>query len=455
MHKKYRKRGSVNLSYYISSYLEFYFLFIRVFGFPATIYLINRKKFYQFLFKTRMVYYRMINNSLINIIIVDIDKMGVFNKVYGRKEGDCLINDLKLRLMKKFGYFNVFNLIGDKFIIINKKNKDNLFLEELYYDKKYKTKLKENEKKEIDYNIELNIFNVNYEIPSDYISYMENIIKRGKKEGKNIFNLSTSIHTDNNHNDKTINYLKYKIMIDDRLNKSEKFELLLFGQSIVNIEEFDNKIPINHYEILSRLYDKENNKIISPFHFIDLIYSSNSLMIKFNQIFCKKVLELANSNPDTKYHININYKEISNYETYNNILSMIQQLKYKNIVVEFIEVEEIESENENFINFVQLCHLNSISTGIDDFGSGYSNFSYLDKLEVEYVKLDGSIIKNIEEKKNIALVKSIVSFCNSLNMKVIAEYVENENILNKCRELNIQYYQGYYFYKPENLTPKD
>ena len=86
---------------------------------------------------------------------------------------------------------------------------------------------------------------------------------------------------------------------------------------------------------------------------------------------------------------------------------------------------------------------------IDDFGTGYSNFEYLVKLKADYIKIDGSLIKDIDKNRISEIVcKNIVNFARDLNMKTIAEFVENESIFNKVKELGIDYSQGYYFDKP-------
>lgn len=86
----------------------------------------------------------------------------------------------------------------------------------------------------------------------------------------------------------------------------------------------------------------------------------------------------------------------------------------------------------------------------NDFGTGYSNFQYLVKLNADYMKIDGSLIKDINTNAiSQIIVKNLVNFAKDLNMKTIAEYVENEQILNKVKELGIDYSQGFYFSEPK------
>jgi len=89
---------------------------------------------------------------------------------------------------------------------------------------------------------------------------------------------------------------------------------------------------------------------------------------------------------------------------------------------------------------------------IDDFGSGYSNFEQLLKLDIDYIKIDGSLIKDITtNRENEIVTKTIVSFAKELGIKTIAEFVSTEDTFNKVKSLGIDYAQGYYIGKPAPL----
>ena len=90
-----------------------------------------------------------------------------------------------------------------------------------------------------------------------------------------------------------------------------------------------------------------------------------------------------------------------------------------------------------------------VKVAIDDFGSGYSNFSHVLQLGIDYIKIDGSLIKNITtDKQSEILVRGIVDFSKRLEIKTIAEYVENREIFEKLRLMGIDYAQGYYIGRP-------
>ena len=86
---------------------------------------------------------------------------------------------------------------------------------------------------------------------------------------------------------------------------------------------------------------------------------------------------------------------------------------------------------------------------IDDFGSGYSNFAYLVKLKPDYIKIDGSLVKNIDiDKNSLLIVKTINDFTHSLGFKTVAEYVHSKEVFDILKEIGIDEYQGFHFFEP-------
>ena len=151
---------------------------------------------------------------------------------------------------------------------------------------------------------------------------------------------------------------------------------------------------------------------------------------------------------DKQVSINLTIEDISNIRTFNFIIEQLSKNKNN----EFITFELVETEGiddfELFDKFVNTIRKFGANISIDDFGTGYSNFSYLTKMEPDFLKIDGSLIKNIENEKDFDVVKSIVDFAKMYNIKTIAEFVENEDIYILVKELGIDYSQGYHFGRP-------
>ena len=104
------------------------------------------------------------------------------------------------------------------------------------------------------------------------------------------------------------------------------------------------------------------------------------------------------------------------------------------------------------VSFIKIIKNFGVKIAIDDFGTGYSNFSYLVKLQADFIKLDGSIIQEINKSKSAkAVVEAIVFFASKVGIKTVAEFVSTKEIYETCKELNIDYFQGYLFDEPKNI----
>jgi EAL domain-containing protein (putative c-di-GMP-specific phosphodiesterase class I) len=102
--------------------------------------------------------------------------------------------------------------------------------------------------------------------------------------------------------------------------------------------------------------------------------------------------------------------------------------------------------------FIQGIKEQGCLLALDDFGSGMSSFSYLKNLDVDYVKLDGSFVRNLhQDAVHYAMVAAINEVAQVMGKECIAEYVENREVMERLQDIGIAYGQGYYIHKPENL----
>ena len=150
--------------------------------------------------------------------------------------------------------------------------------------------------------------------------------------------------------------------------------------------------------------------------------------------------------------INLSFKDILNYEFIDYLDNVLEKLKFEDrnrLVFEILESENL-SDYDFLEEFVLKYKKLGVKIAIDDFGSGYSNFIRIIRLKPDYLKIDGSLIKNIDKDNNsYEIVKSIIAFSKTLDIKTIAEYVHNEEIFNILFDLNVDEFQGYYFGKPD------
>jgi EAL domain-containing protein (putative c-di-GMP-specific phosphodiesterase class I) len=121
----------------------------------------------------------------------------------------------------------------------------------------------------------------------------------------------------------------------------------------------------------------------------------------------------------------------------------------QNVTFELVESEGINNF-EDVERFIQQIKSYGCSVAIDDFGTGYSNFEYLLKLQTDTIKIDGSLIKDIDTNQDkYDIVQTIVSFAKIKKLKVVAEFVSSESIYKTIQSLGIDLCQGYYFGEPK------
>ncbi len=139
------------------------------------------------------------------------------------------------------------------------------------------------------------------------------------------------------------------------------------------------------------------------------------------------------------------------YKDFVNELKIISDTYHFKPVIEitessFVEYFHILSE------FIEYARQKDILIALDDFGAGYASFSYLMNLDIDILKIDGSLIKNIiENRKSASIVKAISQIAKDFNIKTIAEYIESKEVLKKIKSFGIDYAQGYYISKPVEL----
>ena len=148
------------------------------------------------------------------------------------------------------------------------------------------------------------------------------------------------------------------------------------------------------------------------------------------------------------------FHDISNEYIIDYLLYKLEEYNlYNNLIIEILENESI-IDFDLVRNFVEKMKSLGVRIAIDDFGSGYSNFNYILELEHNFIKIDGSIIKKIHNcEKSFKITKAIVLFAKELNIKIIAEFIHNQNVYDKIFELEVDGYQGYFFSEPiEDIT---
>ena len=156
---------------------------------------------------------------------------------------------------------------------------------------------------------------------------------------------------------------------------------------------------------------------------------------------------------DDMFSINITASDILNPQTATFIFSCVSRYGVgERLIFELVETEAIE-ESELIIQFFDRVKGLGCSLAIDDFGTGYSNFEYLLKLDIDYIKIDGSLIRYIDRDTNSRIVaETVVDFARRLNVKTVAEFVHSPDVETEVRRIGVDYLQGFLLGEPVPLA---
>ncbi len=369
------------------------------------------------------------------LIIYNIDNFKIVNDFYGFLVGDYILESVAEKLKEYFKEHRVYRVAGDEFaVLINEQFS-------FYELKAYLQKISK-DISHIEFNYSNNLIYIDATLSSsasisntNIFSKVNMALKYAKEE-----NIKFWIYEDDmNMGNEYENNLKYAIKIRKALDNSG---LIPYFQPII-----DNKTQkVIKYEALSRLVD-EDGIIHPPDKFIPTA--------KKIKIYDKVTKEVINKTFDTfkdnslEFSINLSFEDIINQEIYDFIISKLKELEFgQRVTFELLESEKVK-DFKKVIRFFNEIKRYGAQVAIDDFGSGFSNFSYLTKFNLDYIKIDGSLIKDLDIDTNAQLVvKTIVSFAKQLGIKTVAEYVHSSTILSTVKSMGIDYSQGFYIDKP-------
>lgn len=216
-----------------------------------------------------------------------------------------------------------------------------------------------------------------------------------------------------------------------------------FFQPIYSVKEK----KIVKYESLMRLI-KHDDSVVLPGEFLQIAHQAK-LYDKLSTIMLDMVLEKAMIFPEKSFSFNLSAVDIEDKSRSEYIKRSLKQSGIaKRLTLEILETEGFSSYKV-LAEFIAEVRSYGVKIAIDDFGSGYSNFSEVADLNVDYLKIDGSLVKDVLVNVDYEhIIEAIIKFGHSLKLEIIAEFVENEAIANKLETMGVDMLQGYYIGKP-------
>lgn len=376
------------------------------------------------------------------MIYVNINNFKAVNEIAGFKAGDELLKvvyDL-LNSRKIINAKIVARKEADHFAVITRK--ENIDLDVLekasvrewnYEDKKFYLSSK------------IGIYYINEDIP------IERMIDRAKL-AKNAIENTDLKHVNVFKKEYLTNYIDSADVIRFLPEAIQKKQFEVFYQPIIDASTGE----IASAEALVRW--KRKNKYISPGLFVPVLEEAG-LISNVDFFVAEEVHKMLTERDEARQKnvpisINLSWSDLNDNRILETINSFVVSANSHNktIKVELTEttMSKMNSHKKEVLDHLKLKKINLL---LDDFGTGYSSFNTLNEYDFDILKIDKKFIDSIMiDQKTQKIVKAIINMCHALNMKTVAEGVEEEDQYTFLKENNCDYIQGYYFSKPLNRT---
>ena len=405
------------------------------------------------------------NETCHALCCLDLDRFKIVNDTCGHVAGDELLKQITKLLKQRIRESDIFaRLGGDEFALLLTRcpieiarkiaNQLRQLVQDFYFtweDKIFK----------IGVSIGLVAIDSTTTNLSNLLSTADAACYAAKEKGRNCVHLY-------HDRDTVVAQQRGERQWIEKLNRAlEKNLFCLYAQKIVSID--DNYVQ-NHYEILLRLIDETHcetdlpPKLIAPGAFLPAAERYN-LMPAIDRWVIKTFLTSYEAYcqfrhkqglpPSTNlYTINLSGASINNSDFGTFLQKQFAWYKIPPETICFEITETIAISNlDNAVNLIEQLKNLGCSIALDDFGSGMSSLTYLKNLPVDYLKIDGSFVKNLaSDRIDYATVECFNHISQIMNIKTIAEFVEDDIILQNLKQIGVNYAQGYGIERPQPLS---
>jgi len=377
---------------------------------------------------------------------IDIDKFQVINNSFGYAVGDAYLHKASLGL-KEFLPDNaiVSRLGSDEFAILLPvlafdKAKD--FAHELRLFFQGISVSAMNEDTRLTASIGVVILDDSQLDAEQVFSSLSQAVSLAKEKGRNRVQIYQS------DDEQLIHHAKEMTAIHEVSNALQDNRLVLYRQKIKALSSQES----SHFEILVRMMSPEG-VLIAPNNFIPAA-EKYGIIRQVDHWVIENTFKAISRNIndiETCYSINLSGLTLADRDIFDQVVILFERYKIspQRICFEITETSAI-THLKSALHFMENMIDFGCSFSLDDFGSGLSSFSYLQKLPVNIIKIDGAFVQDMDTNEvNRIFVENIKRIANAMNKKTVAEFVENAAIEALLTEIGINYGQGYHIHKPE------
>jgi len=389
--------------------------------------------------KNRFAFLRDLgNNEIIYAALIDIDAFHQINNFYGYEISDKLLENLSSILQSLGeGLCEVYHLNADSFVITMSSTQD---VQKFSDNIQEMVERIENHTFVVDdFEILLSVTAVIAQDEAQKISHTLDMCMKYARKNR----LSFWEHSPESNLNKVFEENLY--WTKELKSAFKEDRVITYFQPIYSYVDME----IQRYETLVRIIDDEGN-IFTPNYFLPVAESTNQINKITKIVFLKTLKMLEENSANFTFSVNISFSDMQDSDFLEFVKEHLGDYKIaKRVCFEILETEGITDE-EPILEFIKTVHELGCQVAIDDFGSGYANFENLIKLDIDVIKIDGSLIDKVATHQDAYdIVHAIVVFAKKRNMKIIAEYVRNRSIFEAVKSLGIDYAQGYYIDKPK------
>lgn len=382
---------------------------------------------------------------------LDLDQFKLVNDTCGHSAGDELLRQVSVLLANRMRDRDTLaRLGGDEFGLLLENcsladaNQITNTLLKLVQDYRF---IHEDKIFNIGVSIGLVVINSNFQNVSDIVHAADMACYSAKNAGRNQSFLFSS-------GDLEVKQRRSAVeAISDITDEIDDEQFMLYCQPIVPLSSSESQQ--HHYEVLIRKISFDGN-ILLPVTFIPsaerylLMPNIDRWVIKNTFATYRELLNKSNEKCNYVFSINLSGTSLGDKSLLGYIREqfVIYAIPPESICFEITETAAIVNLKNTIHLFSALRKL-GCSFALDDFGSGMSSFMYLKNFEVDYLKIDGSFVKDMHSNKiDHAMVRSIHSVAEAMNIKTVAEFVENKAILKELKNIGVHYGQGLYLGEP-------
>ncbi|MBU1618448.1 MAG: EAL domain-containing protein [Gammaproteobacteria bacterium] len=379
------------------------------------------------------------------LLYLDLDHFKVINDSQGHSQGDAILREVASLLSAGLGKDDVLCRVGgDEFALLlthcELSSAEQLAqrlcasLQQGHYriaDRVYK----------ISCSIGLSKIDGSASEAQQYLQQADIALYVAKRKGRNLVHCYTDDDQDSGE-------LQLSLQWSHQLQEAiVNDQITLHFQPIVKVSNG----AVAYFEALVRL--QLDDRLVYPGEFIPALERAEDINLLDHQVISKAIAMMHQYPQLHKVAINLSAQAFSDARLLPLIKQKLEQYQVDatRIIFELTESASLSNIQATRLMIESLTQL-GCEFSIDDFGTGFSTFSYLKQLPAHSIKIDGSFVREMDvDQIDYALVKSIAEIARVLNRKSVAEFVENERIFDLLKELGVDYAQGYHISKPMDI----